>query len=90
MDHEEITSFGRLVFRENIHFVYLNEGLVLTPQIVRDINERCVSKARGRRHGVLADVSLNVSSTVEAREYAADNEHMVNHIAYAMIGRALR
>lgn len=89
MEKEVITDYARLVYRDGVYYCYANEGLLLTPEILLDTNKHGLILSGGEKHFVIADVSKDVSSTNEARVYAADNEYMVNHIAYAMIGKSL-
>ena len=89
MKKERITHFGRLVFEAPILYVYLNEDLEITPEILKEINRIGLVLSEAKKHCVLADVTLNVSSTAKARKYASNNLFMVNHVAYAMIGKSL-
>jgi hypothetical protein len=88
MKKERITHFGKLVFEAPILYVYLNEDLEITHEILKQIHQIGLILSEAKKHCVLADVSLNASSTAEARKYASDNHFMVNHVAYAMIGKS--
>jgi len=89
MQKERITSFGTLIFKDGIYFNYINDEIELTTEILQEIHEIGLELSEGKKHCVLADVSRNVTSTPQARKYAADNKYMKNHIAYAMIARSL-
>lgn len=69
--------------------MYLNQGLELTPGMLAELYRVDAELTGNVPHCVLADVSRDVSSTEEARKYAANNEFMQSHIAYAMIGKTL-
>jgi len=86
---EIIRDYGRLVHEDDIFYCYINENILLTPEIVIDIHKNGLQMSEGNKYFTISDVSLNVSSTKEARAYGADNEYMANHIAYALIGNSL-
>lgn len=89
MQKEIIKDYGRVVFKDNVLYSYFNENVVVTPDIIRDVNSIGVEFSEGKRHYSIADITLNVTSTKEARAYAADNEFISYHIASAVIGNSL-
>ncbi len=89
MQSELITPFGRLLFRDRIHFVYMNEGMEITPETVETVHRHGAEIANGEKYSVLVDLRFNVTSTPEARNYAAENPFMRLHIAYALLAKSL-
>lgn len=82
-------EYGLVAYEDDVLYSYINENVVLTPEIVEDINRIGFEYSEGRMHFSLADLRANVTSTKEARAYAADNKYMANHIAYSILGNSL-
>jgi hypothetical protein len=89
MQSELITPFGRLLFRDRIQFVYLNEGVEVVREMVEIINRHGTEASKGEKYCVFVDMRFNVTSTPEARNYAAENSFKHFHIAYALLAKSL-
>lgn len=89
MQKEIIRDYGRIVFKDDILYSYFDENVVVTPEIIRDLNSIGVKLSEGRKYFSIADIRRNVTSNKEARAYAANNEYIVYHIASAIIGNSL-
>jgi len=89
LEKEQIRPYARLKFKDDICYVYFNQDLEVTDEIIEDIHQTGLFMSEGKAHCMLVDLSLNVSSTNEARKYGANNEFMKHHIAYALIGKSI-
>lgn len=87
-DSTLITHYGILQFKEGILYVRLIEDLEITADILEHIHAKGIILSGGKPYCILADVSLNNSSTPEARAYGSFNSFMKNHLAYAMVGNS--
>lgn len=85
----QISGIGSLDYQNRILTVRLIDGLEITAPILEKINATGVKLANGQNFCVLADLRLNISSTPEARKYGAKNDHMKNHLAYAMLADSM-
>jgi len=87
---QEITTpYGRLVFNEGIQYVYINEQIELTPEMLEHIHSIGKRMSGGKKYAILADIHREVTSTPEARVYGARNEFMGNHLAYALLAKSV-
>lgn len=86
---ELIKPYGRVSFEGDVCSVSFYEDCVVTEEIIQDIHETGRLLSNQKPHCMLVDLSLNVSSTSEARKYGANNEYIKYHLAYALIGQSL-
>jgi hypothetical protein len=78
-------DYAVLEFSDQILKVTIKEAVELTTEILESILEKAADFAEGQKFCIMSDMRLDVTSTSEARKYAAKNAYMSQHLAYALI-----
>jgi hypothetical protein len=89
MNNDIITPFGRILFEEGIQYVYINQQVELTTEMLEQIHDLGLRMSGGKKYAVLADLRKDVTSTPEARVFGADNKYMSHHLAYGIMGNSV-